>query len=62
MGILDKLFRRNREADHDKWLAEHPGKGRVTMDAPSVSLEDEANTRSRMEAELSAQRERRESE
>ena len=60
MAFFDKLFRRNREADHDKWLAEHPGKGRVTMDAPSVSMEDEANTRSRMEAELSAQRDRRE--
>ena len=59
MGILDKLFRRNREADHEKWLANNPGKGRVTMDAPSVSLEDEENTRARMEAELDAQRARR---
>jgi hypothetical protein len=60
MGILDKLFRRNRDADHDKWLEQHPGKGRVTMEAPGVSAEDEANTRSRMEKELDAQRARRE--
>jgi hypothetical protein len=61
LGIFDKLFRRNREADHEKWLSAHPGKGRVTMDAPSVSIEDEENTRARMEAELDAQRSRRES-
>jgi hypothetical protein len=60
MGILDKLFRRNREADHDKWLAAHPGKGKVTMDAPGISAEEEASTRSRMEDELDAQRARRE--
>jgi hypothetical protein len=32
------------------------------MDAPSISASDEAATRSRMEAELSAQREKRDNE
>lgn len=62
MGILDKLLRRNQEAEHDKWLAAHPGKGKVTMEAPGISADEEANTRSRMEAELDAQRVKRDSE
>lgn len=57
MGILDKLLR--RKPDHDQWLANHPGKGKVTMDAPTISASDEAATRSRMEAELSEQRNKR---
>jgi hypothetical protein len=58
MGILDKLLR--RKPDHDQWLADHAGKGKVTMDAPAISEADEAATRSRMEAELVEQRTRRE--
>ncbi len=57
MGILDKLLR--RKPSHDQWLEDHPGKGKVTMDAPSISAADEAATRSRMEAELSEQRTKR---
>lgn len=59
MGILDKLFR--RKDNHEEWLAKNPGKGKVTMEAPGVSAEDEAATRSRMEGELDAQRTRRNS-
>lgn len=59
MGILDKLLR--RKGDHDEWLRQHPGKGRVTMDAPAVSAADEAATRSRMEDEMDAQRAKRDS-
>ncbi|MGE0597881.1 MAG: hypothetical protein AB7J35_12060 [Dehalococcoidia bacterium] len=58
MGILDKLLR--RKPDHDQWLADHPGKGKVTMSAPAISEADEAATRSRMEAELTEQRSKRE--
>lgn len=60
MGILDKILR--RKTDHDQWLKDHPGKGKVTMDAPSISAADEAATRSRMEEELSQQRTKRETE
>jgi hypothetical protein len=60
VGILDKLLKRNRVADHDKWLEAHPGKGRVTMEAPGVSAQEEADMRSRMEDELAAQRAKRE--
>jgi hypothetical protein len=59
MGILDKLLR--RKPSHDEWLESHPGKGKVTMDAPGVSATEEAAMRSRMESELSAQREKRDS-
>lgn len=62
MGILDKLLRRDKTAQHEKWLDAHPGKGRVTMDAPGISAQEEADTRSRMEDELNAQRAKRESE
>ncbi|MGE3075964.1 MAG: hypothetical protein AB7N24_08765 [Dehalococcoidia bacterium] len=58
MGILDKLLR--RKPSHEQWLEDHPGKGRVTMDAPAISAADEAATRSRMETELSEQRNKRE--
>ena len=58
MGILDKLLRRN--TNHEQWLEDHPGKGKVTMDAPAISEADEAATRSRMESELSEQRTKRE--
>ena len=60
MKFLDKLFKRNSEASHDKWLEEHPGKDKHTMEAPSISEKDEADTRQRMEDELDAQRARRE--
>ena len=57
MGIFDRFFKRKN--DHEKWLEDHPGKGKVTMDAPAISADDEANTRSRMEEELAEQRARR---
>jgi len=60
MKLLDKLFKRDSEASHDKWLAEHPGKGKHTMEAPSISEDEGAATRQRMEDELDAQRARRE--
>ncbi len=53
MSILDKLFR--RKPSHEEWLAAHPGKGRITMDAPAISDAEQAATRSRMEAELDRQ-------
>ena len=58
MGILDKLLRRN--GDHDQWLAKHPGKSSVNVDAPGISATEEAATRSRMETEMDEQRTRRE--
>lgn len=60
MGILDRLMR--RKTDHETWLANHPGKGRITMDAPGISASEEAATRDRMERELSEQRNQRESQ
>jgi hypothetical protein len=57
MGILDKLLR--RKDNHDEWLAKNPGKGKVTMEAPGISADEEAATRSRMEGELDAQRTKR---
>jgi hypothetical protein len=58
MGILKKLLRRNES--HEQWLEQHPGKSSVSVDAPAISLVDEAATRTRMEAELEQQRTRRE--
>lgn len=59
MGILDKLFRRNREADHEKWLEQNPGKGRPTMKEPIVSDDEQAAMRARMEAEVAEQNAKR---
>jgi|GEM_PF-4974822 len=59
MGILDKLLRRNREAEHDRWLAEHPGKGRPKMSEPIVSDAEQAAMRQRMEAEVAEQNAKR---
>ncbi len=53
MSLFDKLFR--RKPSHEEWLAAHPGKGRVTMDAPAISEADQAATRARMEDELQRQ-------
>jgi hypothetical protein len=60
MGILDKILR--RKPTHEQWLESHPGKGRVTMEAPGVSASEEAATRSRMEDELDVQRDKRNTE
>lgn len=62
MGILDKLFRRNRDADHEKWLADHPGKGKMTMTEPIVSDAEQAATRTRMENEMADQSAKRNQE
>ena len=59
MGILDKLLR--RKDNHEEWLEKNPGKGKVTMEAPGISADEEAATRSRMEGELDAQRDKRNS-
>lgn len=59
MGILDKLFRRDREADHEKWLANNPGKGKMNMTEPIVSDDEQAATRARMEAEVDRQNAKR---
>ena len=54
MSILNRLFRRGDT--HEAWLAKHPGKESVSVEAPSISLNDEAATRSRMEKEMDQQR------
>lgn len=54
MSIFSKLFRRGD--NHEEWLVKHPGKESVSVDAPSISANDEAATRSRMEKELDQQR------
>ena len=54
MGILDRLLR--RKDDHDKWLADHPGKGNFTIDASPVTPAEQAATRARMESGLGGQR------
>lgn len=59
MGILDKLFRRDKEADHEKWLENHPGKGKMDMSEPIVSDDEQAAMRSRMEAEVAEQNAKR---
>lgn len=59
MGILDKLFRRDKEADHERWLEKNPGKGKMTMSEPIVSDEEQAATRTRMEAEVAKQNAKR---
>ena len=60
MGILDKLLRRDKVADHKKWLEKHPGKGEMHMSGdPIVSDEEQAATRSRMEAEMAEQNAKR---
>jgi hypothetical protein len=60
MSILDRILR--RKTSHEDWLEAHPGKGKVTMNAPIVSDAEEAATRSRMEGELAAQRVKRDTE
>jgi hypothetical protein len=59
MGILDKLLRRNRDDDHEKWLAAHPGKGHMPKAEPIVSDDEQAATRARMEAEVAQQNAKR---
>ncbi len=55
MSILDKLLRRSGDADHAKWLADHPGKGAIPHSAPPTEGYDQAS-RDHMEKELAAQR------
>ncbi len=59
MGILDKLFRRDKGADHEKWLEKNPGKGKMNMSEPIVSDAEQAATRERMEAEMAQQNAKR---
>ncbi len=54
MGLLDKLLRRNSEADHAQWVKDHPEKD--MMPAPPVEdLVEKAKTRERMEKEVADQ-------
>lgn len=57
MGWLKKLF--GKEETHDEWLAKHPGKEATKSVPPAVDLDQEAATRTRMEGEMDAARERR---
>lgn len=59
MGILDKLFRRDKAAEHEKWLENNPGKGKMAMSEPIVSDDEQAATRARMEAEMAEQNAKR---
>jgi hypothetical protein len=58
--LLDKLLRRDTsDADHAKWLSEHPGKGAMPTISHEIDADEEAAMRQRMEAELDAQRAKR---
>lgn len=60
MKLLDKLMRRdNSEAEHAKWLSEHPGKGAMPVIAPGVDAEHEQHIREQMEKELAEERAKR---
>lgn len=54
MGLLDKLLRRNTEADHAQWVKDHPEKDMMPA-APVEDLVEKAKTRERMEKEVSDQ-------
>ncbi len=54
---LTKLL--GKEKSHEQWLEENPTKYSSNAPPPSISEEDSAGMRSRMEAELDAQREKR---
>lgn len=58
MGWLKKLL--GRQETHEEWLEAHPGKHSNKSAPPSISAEDEKGMRDRMEAELDAQRAKRE--
>ena len=60
MKLFDKLFR--RKDDHETWLAKHPGKGAPTSQPATITPEESQGMRDRMEAELSDQRARRETQ
>jgi hypothetical protein len=57
MGWFKKLL--GRQGTHEEWLSAHPGKEGSKSGPPSISSQDEAQTRSTMERELDAQREKR---
>jgi len=58
MGFLSKLL--GKKDDHEAWLKAHPGKDSKNSPPPDVSVEEEQGTRDRMEAEMAAQKTRRE--
>lgn len=57
MGWLKKIL--GRKDDHEAWLVSHPGKESTGGAAPAVSEDYERDTRARVEAELDAQRAKR---
>jgi hypothetical protein len=52
-------LKRDREADHQKWLAAHPGKEATKSAPPMVTDEEKDRIRARMEQELEDQRSKR---
>ncbi len=60
MGWLKRVL--GRKDDHAKWLATHPGKESSKSAPPSISAEEEGQTRARMEHEMDVQRSKRQQE
>lgn len=58
MRWLNKLL--GRQQTHEEWLEAHPGKHSNKSAPPSISAEEERQTRERMETEMDEQRARRE--
>jgi|SwirhisoilCB2_FD_contig_41_8729807_length_365_multi_7_in_0_out_0_1 hypothetical protein len=59
MKFVNKLLHReSEEAAHQKWLAEHPGKGSMATVAPPPNAGYDQASRERMEKELAAQHEK----
>jgi hypothetical protein len=59
MKFLDKLLHRDRgDAGHQKWLAEHPGKGSMATGAPPPNAGYDQASREKMERELASQKEK----
>ena len=58
MSWLKNLF--GRKEDHAEWLKKHPGKGAPKAPPPAMSAEDAQGTRDRMEAEMTAAKDKRE--
>jgi hypothetical protein len=57
MSWLKKLI--GRKDDHETWLLKNPGKGAPKEQPPLVSEEESQRMRESMEAELDAQRDKR---
>jgi hypothetical protein len=57
MGFLRRLL--GRERDHDKWLADHPGKDSKKSAPLAVDEEEQARVREHMEQDLQEARDER---